>query len=180
MRNKLDALYRCSEWIAAFFVVAITVLILSQVFANIASRFSELFFGTSLDLAFSSYAEFSGYMLATASFLALAGTLRSGVHVRVTLLLHSVSSRVSLIMQGFAAAVGAATTLYFAWRVANLVYESWLYNDVTFGLLVIPMWIPQFPMIIGLVILSIAFVDLFFSILAGQPFAEVGEDQSAL
>ncbi|NNK14741.1 MAG: TRAP transporter small permease, partial [Desulfofustis sp.] len=87
MRKFLDSLYLASGWAAAFFIAAICSLVVAQVCLNLIDRISGLITGTAIGLTIPSYADFTGFFLAAASFLALAHTLRQGAHIRVTLLI---------------------------------------------------------------------------------------------
>jgi len=45
------------------------------------------------------------------------------------------------------------------------VYESFIYNDLSSGMIAVPLWIPQSAMFLGLVILSISLIDDFITLL---------------
>ena len=77
MRRLLDLIYRASGAVAALFLVAICVVVLLQVGANLIDALIKLFGGEPLGLVIPSYAEFAGFFLAGSSFFALAYTLRS-------------------------------------------------------------------------------------------------------
>jgi hypothetical protein len=48
-----------------------------------------------------------------------------------------------------------------------MTYESWLLNDLSTGVLIIPLWIPQLGMAVGLVILLIAILDELVHVAGG-------------
>ena len=48
-----------------------------------------------------------------------------------------------------------------------LVLESFKFNDLSSGMIAVPLWIPQVGMFMGLIVLSIALVDEFFNLLSG-------------
>ncbi len=77
MRRQLDRIYLAAGWSAAFIILAIATLISAQVLLNFATRV----FGLPLPSTIPSYADFSGFMLAAATFLAMPYTFRSGGHI---------------------------------------------------------------------------------------------------
>ena len=95
MRKLLDSLYLASGWAAACFIGAICTLVVAQVGLNLIDRVAGLATGTAIGLTIPSYADFTGFFLAAASFLALAHTLRQGGHIRVTLLISHLPDRLA-------------------------------------------------------------------------------------
>ena len=70
MRQLLDRLYLGAAWISAFTILAIAILISAQIFLNFSTRV----FSLPLPSTIPSYADFSGFMLAAATFLAMPYT----------------------------------------------------------------------------------------------------------
>jgi TRAP-type C4-dicarboxylate transport system permease small subunit len=58
-------------------------------------------------------------------------------------------------------------TAYAAYWTVRSVYESWIYQEMTSGLLVMPLWIPQISFAIGTVLLFIALADEFVNVVRG-------------
>lgn len=173
----LDGLYFGSAAAAALCLVAICAVVSLQVAANAADVISEWLVGRPLGFIVPSYAEFAGFLLAAASFLALPYTLRSGAHIRVTTLLDRLGARSGHGAELWCSASGAVLSGYFAWFTLLLVAESWRYGDLSPGMVPVPLWIPQATICVGLAILTIAFVDRFISLLAGRwPGDRVDED----
>jgi TRAP-type C4-dicarboxylate transport system permease small subunit len=56
---------------------------------------------------------------------------------------------------------------YFAWFAVDLVVTSWRIDDMSTGVLVVPLWIPQIGYATGLVILFIAIVDELARVVRG-------------
>lgn len=155
MRRLLDGVYATAGAIAGLCIVAICLLVSAQVGLNILARFG----GAGLSFTIPSYADFAGFLLAAATFLALAYTLRGGSHIRVNLLIQKLPGKARFVLEVLACLLGAALAGYAAWFAASLVEESYRYGDMSTGIVAIPIWIPQVPMVIGLVILTIAFLD---------------------
>jgi TRAP-type C4-dicarboxylate transport system permease small subunit len=161
MRKVLDAIYLSSGWLAAFFIAAICTLVVLQVSLNLIDRISTLVTGTAIGLTIPSYSDFTGFFLASASFLALAHTLRQGGHIRVTLLISNLPDKCAAALEYWCIGVAAAISCYFTWYTGILVWESYTFHDLSPGMIAVPLWIPQCGMLLGLAILSIALIDEF-------------------
>ncbi len=168
LRTGLDALYRASGALAAFFLAAICAVVVAQVGANAIDSVAQWLTGEAFGLVIPSYAEFAGMFLAASSFLALAYTLRGGAHIRVTLVIQGLGPRVRRWVELWCTGVGALLSGYFAWHVLGLMGQSLRYEDVSPGMIAIPLWIPQAAMVLGLVVLTVALVDDFVAILRGR------------
>jgi len=155
MRRGLDLLYKISGGIAALAIVAICLLVTAQVCLNILARIG----GPSVSFTIPSYADFAGYFLATASFMALANTLRAGVHIRVNLVLQHLNTGPRWVMELLTLALAATLVSYATWFAAALMAESWHYGDMSTGIIAIPLWIPQAGMVCGLGLLAVAILD---------------------
>jgi TRAP-type C4-dicarboxylate transport system permease small subunit len=150
-RLFLDKLYFWSAFLAGIFILLIALLILLQVVAR--------WFG----IIIPSTEDFSGYFLATASFLGLAYTLRSNKHIRISLLLQSVRPSVRAKLEHFAMAILVLVSGYLLYSVAVLVYESWKFEELSQGYIAVPLFIVQLGMLLGLLLFAIAVWDSFFS-----------------
>ncbi len=177
MRRWLDLLYLTSCWLAAACIGLICLLVICQVMLNLADRLSTFFTGTAIGMTIPSYADFTGFLLAAASFLALAHTLREGAHIRVVLLVSRLPEKMHRLVEIWCIGFGLAVTLYFSWYTALLTYESYTYNDLSPGMIAVPIWIPQIAMLCGLVVLSVALFDEFIAVCRGNTacYAEKGE-----
>lgn len=165
IRKGLNSLYIVSGWLAAGCIAAICLLVVCQVGLNAIDRISTLVRGTAVGLTIPSYADFTGFFLAAASFLALAHTLREGAHIRVTLLFGRVPASFRFILEGWSYLFAAAVSVYFTWFTAKLVLESYTYHDLSSGMVAVPLWIPQSAVLVGLGILSISLIDSLVSLL---------------
>ncbi len=180
MRKVLDTLYLASGWLAAFFIAAIAAVVVVQVSLNLIDRASTLVRGTAVGLTIPSYADFTGFFLAAASFLALAHTFRQGEHIRVTILIGRLPARIAWAFEFWCIGVAAAISCYFSWYTGGLVIESYSFNDLSPGMIAVPLWIPQTAMLIGLIILSIALIDEFVGLLRGRKPAYLESDEGLL
>lgn len=130
-------------------------LISAQVLLNFATRV----FGLPLPSTIPSYADFSGFMLAAATFLAMPYTLRSGGHIRVSLVTARLPARVQFWLELVVLALSAAFVGYACWYCSALVLESLHFNDVSNGIIPIPLWIPQSVMSLGMILLWVSLLD---------------------
>jgi TRAP-type C4-dicarboxylate transport system permease small subunit len=167
MRRALERLYCASGGMAAFFLAAIAVIVLLQVGANVIDALARWITGVPVGLLVPSYADLAGYFLATSSFLALAHTLKKDAHIRVALVIQRLGPRWRRGAEAWASGFGAVLAGYFSWYMADLVRQSWLFGDVSPGIVPVPLWIPQAAMTAGLIVLTIALVDVLVTVLTG-------------
>ena len=169
LRRMLDRLYLASGVAAAVFLVLICLVVSAQIGLRALDNLIHLITGERYGLMIPSAAEFSGFFLAAASFLALAYTLRHGGHIRVNLIIRHLPPAARRVTEAFALLVGAVLTGYFAWHTLLMVIDSWAFHEVSYGIVAVPLWIPQSAMFLGLVVLFIAFVDDLLQVLRGRP-----------
>ncbi|AVO51366.1 TRAP transporter small permease [Ectopseudomonas mendocina] len=158
----LRKLYTLSGLLAGLFLILICVLIVAQILARQ--------FGTMIP----STDEFAAYCMAASGFLALPYALMRGAHIRVELLFRLLPQRSLFAVEVLGNVVGLLIAAYLAWYCALFVLESYEFREVSSGLLPIPMWIPQIPMVLGTVILVIAMAERLVLVCRGQRF----EDQT--
>lgn len=174
LRRTLDALYRLSEFLAAACIFAIFAMILAQVGLGLADRIAAALGQPALRLSIPSYAEFAAYLLAAGCFLGLAGALRAGAHVRVSLLIGRLAPAPRRVCEVATGALATLVTGYFCWRAGIMAHESWSFGDRSYGLVSIPMWLPQAPMVAGLGMLTLAFADLTLGAASGRALPDDG------
>ena len=159
MTKTLDRLYTAAGALAAALVAGICLLVTAQVVLNLATRITT-FVGVSFNATIPSYASISGYMLAAASFFALSYTLMQGGHIRVTLLLQTLGPRARLGAELLSLAIALFLAGFATFYMGELVQQSWRFGDVSTGILALPLWIPQSAVLAGLVLLTVALIDL--------------------
>lgn len=166
MGRILQKLYDVCGAVAGLLILCICVLISAQIVLNAFGRLSP---GT-LPSTIPSYADFSGLMLAGATFLALAHTLRAGGHIRVNLVTSRLPLRYQVIAEGFVLLVAMLLVGYAAWFMVGLVRESLHYGDVSNGIIPVALWIPQTAAAFGITLLLIALIHTFVDLLrSGKP-----------
>jgi TRAP-type C4-dicarboxylate transport system permease small subunit len=155
LRRLLDGLYLLSGYLAGGFLIAIFVLMML------------LSAGRPLGLNVRSGDDFIGWCMVAISFLGLAHTFRSAEMIRVGLLIDRLEGTKRFALEIFALCVGCFFAGYFAWHAFWMTYFSWLVDEPSQGVLVVPIWIPQSAYAAGLIILFIAFVDELVHVLRG-------------
>lgn len=171
MRRTLDTLYRLAAAAGALCLFAILVLVATQVGARL------LDWGlTSLGLAATGFivpslAEIAGYLLAAATFLALADTLAHAVHIRVNLVSERLPARVRGVLDGLVAFVAAALCVFATYALGAYALKSLEHGDVSYGMVRVPLALPQGVMCLGLFVLAIALIDQGVAAFRGRPRA---------
>lgn len=168
IRKGLDGLYLFSGYLAGLFLVAIFLLMMA------------LSAGRPLDIDVPAGDDFASWCMAASAFLGLAHTFRSGEMIRVGLLVERFTGRVRRVIEIVALVIGTIATLYFAWFAFDMTRTSYMFNDLSQGVIAVPLWIPQLGFCGGLAILAIAFVDELLHVLfGGSPRYEKPEPQTA-
>lgn len=149
MRRLLNALYAFTGMLAAAALITIAGLILVQVLLR--------FFGSQVKSA----DDFAGFALVATTILGLAPTYRHNAHIRVSLLIDrfKFGTNARVLMERAVTAVSAIIIGWAAWVSFKFVHESFIYNEVSQGLLAIPLWMPQSFMALGFVVFFIALLD---------------------
>lgn len=181
MRRALDTLYRATLWASALCLVAIAILVGVQLAARLIDGALALLHLRRTEFVILSLNEICGYLLAGASFLALAGTLKSGAHIRVTLVLAALSERARRYVELWAFGFAAAASGYMTGHLANFAWVSFRFHEVSPGVIRVPLVYPQAAMAIGALILTVALVDELFIVASrGRPTFRAAEDAITL
>lgn len=165
MRKLLDSLYLGSAWLAALFMIGVLAMVLLSIISRVAGFHVP---GTDA---------YAGYAMAGAGFLALAHTLKSGEHIRVTLVIGKLTGGARRGLEIWALSVAALLSgllAFYAWRLA---WQSHQFHDISTGNDATPLWIPQILMGIGCTVLFIAFVDDWILELLGRRTHGVSESR---
>jgi TRAP-type C4-dicarboxylate transport system permease small subunit len=170
--RALDRLYDAAGVLAAAAILCICAVVAAQIGLNLLARVG----GPGWSWTIPSYADFAGFALAAASFLALAHTLRRGAHIRVTLLTGRMRPGARRAVEAATLGLAAAVAAYATWYMAALIGESWRYGDTSSGMVAVPLWIPQGPVAAGLALLTVALVHTLVDVLRGGVLAE-GEER---
>jgi TRAP-type C4-dicarboxylate transport system permease small subunit len=147
VRGILDRLYQFGGLVAALCLIAILLLIVVQMVARWTGAM------------FPGAANYAGYAMAAASFMAFASALNRGAHIRVSILLNAVSPRIRHLLELWCFGLGSAIAWYFVYHAYRFTYWSWKFNEISQAQDASPLWIPQSVMVIGGGLLAIALTD---------------------
>ena len=152
LRRLLDHIYWLGGLLSAICLVALLVVIIAQMVARWTS------------VMFPGGADYAGYLMAAASFLAFAHALNQGAHIRVGMVLNLLGPR-RPYGEFLCIGIGTLITGLLAWYSIRLVQMSWRFNDISQGQDAMPLWIVQLPMAVGAVMLALCFFDNFITLL---------------
>lgn len=169
MSQLKEKLYQCSGLLSGLCIVIITLLLLAQIIGR--------FFGFIVPSA----EDFAGYALAASTFLGLAYTFREGGHIRVTLLIQRFSPVPRKIQEGTILILSFGLLCFLSYACTFMVYESYIYDEVSYGYIPVPLWIPQVPVALGVIALNLAVLDALLTALRGkEPTYSQHEDALSL
>jgi len=160
LRKVLDTLYWICGMLAGIFMVGIAVFILIAVAGAIFG-----FVTRSMD-------EFAGYSMAASAFLALSYTFHSNEHIRVTLFIHRFRGRARTWFEIWCHLLAAGLSGFFSWYSVKMTIVSFQINELSQGLIPLPLWIPQLGMAVGTVVLTIAIADRLLRLTCGGPLPD--------
>lgn len=160
----LHRLYLASGLLSAASLVLICGMILAQIVArNLGSTVRDA-------------EEFAAWAMAAAGFFGLPYALHCGSHIRVSAVTRFVPESMHHAMEVIASVIGVALAAYLAWYCTAFVLESYRFKEVSQGLVPVPMWTVQLPMVLGSVLLAVAFAERLVRVLRHETF-EIGDGE---
>jgi TRAP-type C4-dicarboxylate transport system permease small subunit len=156
MRKLLDGLYLGAGYAAAGCLVVIFALMMIMAV------------GRQFGLNIPSGDDFAAWAMAAMAFLGMAHTFKRGEMIRVGLLLEWLSGRTRQFFEVLALTVALGYLGYFTWHVFAYVRFSRAMNDMSNGVVAVPLWIPQLAFLAGLALLTIAVLDELVHVLRGN------------
>ena len=157
MRRLLDGLYLWAGYAAAACLVMIFVLMMIM---SVGRQFG---------LNIPSGDDFAAWAMAAMAFLGMAHTFKRGEMIRVGLLLEKLKGGPKHFFEVLALTVALAYLVFFTWHAYEYVRFSRMSNDMSSGVVAVPLWIPQLAFLAGLTILTIAVLDELIHVLRGNP-----------
>jgi TRAP-type C4-dicarboxylate transport system permease small subunit len=159
MRVVLDRLYLWSGYAAGVCLVATLALMM---FMAVGRQFGvNIPDGT----------DFASWTMAAMTFLGLAHTFKRGEMIRVGLLLEKLSGRPKRVAELFALSITLAFLVYFTFHAFDFVRVSRMTNEMSNGVIAVPIWLPQLSFLAGAVLLTVAVVDELVHVLRGNPLS---------
>lgn len=175
MRRILETFYRGSGGLAAVFLVLTCATVLTQVVFNLISMLADRLFGIAISLVLPSYADFAGYFFAASMFLGLGYSHHARAHIRVSILAERSPAPVRVALELWCLGVSVLLTGYLAYRSILLVVASYRFGDLSFGLVAVPLWIPQLAIAGGALVLTVALLDDLLTLLVAVVRGEASE-----
>ena len=164
LSRLLDRIYDAAGVLAGIAMIAIVLIILAQVGARLAAY------------PLRGGAQFAGYAMAAATFLALPHAFRRHAHIRITILLQALPGRARLILDVMGLTVATVIGAWFAWWAWDLAYISWEIGEISQGDVAVAMCIPQIVMVVGGALFALSLLHtLIETLVTGRPFVPEGE-----
>lgn len=168
MRVFLDRLYLYAGYLAGGFLVLIFI------------QMMLLSAGRPVGFNIPAADDFVSWCMAAMAFLGLAHTFRHGEMIRVGLLIDRLEGKTRHWIELGCLIIGTGFIAFFAYNAVKMNYQSWQFGDMSQGVVLVPMWIPQIGYSAGLIVLLIAFVDELIHVgTGGKPRYEKPKPQSA-
>ncbi|MDZ7839805.1 MAG: TRAP transporter small permease [Gammaproteobacteria bacterium] len=144
--RALNRLYTWSGYAAAFFLVAIGVLVCANIISRLVSGYVP------------GLTQYSGYAMAASSFFGLAYTFHHNEHIRVEVLLSHLRGQARWFAELWCLVAASVVSAYLAWYLYRLVYYSWLFQEHSEGADATLLWIPQTATVLGALVLVVCVV----------------------
>lgn len=152
-----DRFYLASGYASGFCIALIMTIILAQIIGRI--------FGFIIPSA----EDVSGWALAAATFFGLAYTFHEGGHIRVTLVIQKWGPKARFIQELGVLIFGFGLACFMTFYCWHMVWESYVFEEVSHGYIPVPIWIPQIPVALGTLALNIAILDDLIRVIRKQP-----------
>jgi len=152
VRVVLHKLFEGCGVIAAFFLIAILLLIVVQVI------------GRYVGYATPGITNYAGYCMAGASFFGLSYGMHKNSHIRVSLFLN-LSTKLRFTLELWCHLVALGLTLYFSFYALKMIYWSHKFHDVSQGQDATALWIPQLVSAIGTSVLALVLLERLYLLL---------------
>ncbi|WP_192036918.1 TRAP transporter small permease [Halomonas sp. YLGW01] len=165
MSFRLRPIYDLGAYGAAFCLCLICTLITAQIVGRLVDKAAAQLGLDSLGLAIPGLSDISGFLLVGASFLGLAYTFVNGGHIRVTLLIGHLPAKVRVFIELWCLSLALLLSSYLAFYEYRLLADSIAFNETSYGLVPIPLWIPQGVMLAGTALFCLALFEAWLSTL---------------
>ena len=159
----VDLLALAAAYLAAACLVTMVLLVLLEISVGLLSRVIPAV-PSGIRFAW----EYSAYLMGAAFMFGGALTLRSGMQIRVELLLRAGQGRFERPLELFSSLVGAVFLGILAWSLGAFTWQSWTSSQVS-GDTLTPLWIPQGALALATTIFALQALARFLSCIARQP-----------
>lgn len=166
--DGIDRLSRLDGWIGGGCLLALTLLMLSEIGTRFLSSFLP-FFPASIPVAW----EYSSYLMAASFTFGAAMTLRAGGHVRVTLLIGKAPPALRRPMEIAAALLGFAFMGFLTYAMVRFAWGSFSRGQTSVSSDT-PVWFPQAVVTFGMLLLTLQFLARVIQAGFGLPLEDEG------
>ena len=146
IEKALNATCRACGYLASLFVVMTLVSVLINIVDRIFGSYTA---GTN---------EFASYCVGAAGALGLAYCFGEGKHIRMTLLLNRTQGVLRKSIEVTSLLIAAGLSSFMSFYLVKMVVVSALLDDRSTGSDEILLWIPQAPMALGFLVLSLSLI----------------------
>ena len=154
INRNLSFLYIGSGYLAAFFLIAVLIFILTGISSRIFGFYIR------------GLAEYSGYSMAASSFFALSYTFYDKAHIRITLFLEKLKPFNQRLVEIWCLFVATIFSGFLAFYFTKMMFVSIKFEERSEGADEILIWIPQSAVAFGSIIFFICvFHHLIISVL---------------
>ena len=172
--DGIDALSRLDGWLAATALASLTLLILAEVALRLASSVVPAL-PHGIPVAW----EYGSYLMAATFTFGSAMTLRTGGHIRVSLLLGRLGGRSRRLFEVVLAAVGLTMTGFLAYALARFTFEAYTRGQTSIASAT-PVWIPQLVVTFGITLFALQFLARLIQALLDLPLEDESRKQATL
>ncbi|GAA3551574.1 TRAP transporter small permease [Zobellella aerophila] len=165
MQFRLNPIYKLGAYGSVLCLCLICGLITLQVVGRLIDKLLLSLGHDSLGLEIPGLSEASGFLLVGVSFLGLAYTFVNGGHIRVTLLIGRLGPKARAFVELGCLSIALALCSYLAWNSFWLVEDSLAFDEVSYGILRVPLWIPQAAMLSGIVLFCLSLLEAWLDVL---------------
>jgi TRAP-type mannitol/chloroaromatic compound transport system permease small subunit len=149
--NVVDSLGRLDLWLGAACLVALALLMLSEIFVRALSNFAGIGPGVVPNAW-----EYSSYLMAASFTFGAAMTLRAGGHIRVSILLANAGPLARRLIEIVSSLVGALATSFLTYSMVLFTWASYSRGQVSISSGTI-VWPPMALVTFGLALLTLQF-----------------------
>ncbi|MFN3853163.1 MAG: TRAP transporter small permease subunit [Phreatobacter sp.] len=149
--NVVDSLGRLDLWLGAACLVALALLMLSEIFVRALSNFAGIGPGVVPNAW-----EYSSYLMAASFTFGAAMTLRAGGHIRVSILLANTGPLARRLIEIVSSLVGALATSFLTYSMVLFTWASYARGQVSISSGTI-VWPPMALVTFGLALLTLQF-----------------------
>ena len=160
VERVVSTVSRIAAYVAAFVMACMTATVLLEIVVR-------TFFGTTTHAA----EELVGFGLASLVFLALAHAMDRGSLIRVDLILVRLSGRLRRAVELVSIVVALTVTSFVGWYVFLAIVRYWNRNTVSAPSGLVPLWIPQSIVFLGIVLFCIQLIVYFARVARGGAYA---------